>query len=597
MNDSGQASGKGADSSSSQSAASDPAGVLRPSRWRRRLKRLSFGLAVAVVVMAAGLVGTEYYTARPAFCRSCHIMEPYYQSWTRDAHGSTLTVACVECHYAPGEHHTIRAKFRGLSQAVSYFSGRSGASRPRAHVSDASCLTSECHGDGEYLNKALLVGEPRTEKRLVDGREVEVKRAPTVSFEHGKHLRVAKRIDETAKALEQTTARMKAALGEGEIYTFVSRAAVSVDPAPERDARIRGRIREIGSAAVEADALAWGRLEHLKTRLEQLNGLTCAACHTYDASGKQHQTVDRQVCFTCHFSHEAFNRETGECLRCHEAPTRQIAVHEPTTAQPSAVMMDHQEIVRRNIDCSSCHADVVKGHGRVTVRECSHCHDQERYTSEFAERTTKQVEEYHRVHVAGQHARCGDCHVAIQHELAPPALTASREGFLQVVLENCQHCHPNHHHEQVQLLAGTGGEGATIAMPNAMFGSRINCRACHTEPGSDFKGAHLIKATASACVACHSEQYRSTLDQWIHEIAARLKECDEALQDLDKRIEQARLQGRDVPARVLALVAQARANVQILQSGNGIHNRNYALVLLDVSEASLAQAAGLLPAP
>lgn len=596
MTGSGQASGEEADSRKLRAASPDPARLPRSSGWKRRLKRLGLGLAMVLVVMALGLVAAEYYTARPGFCRSCHIMEPYYQSWARDIHGSKLSVACVECHYAPGEQHTIRAKFRGLSQAASYFSGRSGTSRPRAHVSDASCLASGCHGTGDYLDKVLLVGEPRVEMRLVDGREVEVARMPTVRFEHRKHLRVAGRIEETLKALAQTAARLKTTLGEGGTYVAVARAAVSVEPSGERQARIRELVRPIGSAAVEADALALGRLEHLKTRLEQLNGLTCAACHGYDASAKRHQAVDRQACFTCHFSHEAFNKETGECLRCHQAPTRRIAVHGWTTSQPSAVMMDHQEIVRRNIDCSSCHADVVKGQGRVTIRECSHCHDQERYTAEFADRTTRQVEEYHRVHVAAQHARCGDCHAVVRHELAAPALTASHEGFLQVVLENCQHCHPNHHHEQVQLLAGVGGEGATIAMPNAMFGSRINCRACHTEPGSDFKGTELIKATASACVACHSEEYRSTLDQWIHEIAARLKECDDSVKDLDKRIQQARSQGRDVPSRVPALVAQARANVQFLQAGNGIHNRNYALVLLDISEASLQEAARLLPA-
>lgn len=597
MTGSGQASDGGAESRNPRTDEPELAAFSRPSRRRRRIRRLGRALAVTVVVVVVALVTAEYYTARPDFCGSCHIMEPYYQSWTRDVHGSKLSVACVECHYAPGEQHTIRAKFRGLAQAAGYFSGRSGSGRLRTHVSDASCLTSECHGDRVYLNKALPVGEAGTETRLVSSRETEVARTPTVSFVHSKHLQVATRLDETTKALERTTARLKTALGENETYVALAREAASVASSPERDARIRERVRQTGSAAVEADALAWGRLERLKIRLRQLSGMTCAACHTYDASAKQHQAVDRQVCFTCHFSHEAFNKETAECLRCHEAPTRRIAVHGWTSSQPSAVMMDHQEIVRRNIDCSSCHADVVKGRGAVTIRECSQCHHQERYTAEFAERTIRQVEDYHRVHVAAQNARCADCHETIRHELAAPIMTASHEGFLQVVLENCQHCHPNHHHEQVQLLAGIGGRGPTLAMPNAMFGSRTNCRACHTQPGSDLKGASVITATASACVACHNESYGSTLDQWIHEIAVRLKECDNSLKELDKRIEQARSQGRDVPPRVLELAAQVRANVQFLQLGNGIHNRNYALVLLDISEAGLRQAAGLLPEP
>ncbi|MGQ9650216.1 MAG: NapC/NirT family cytochrome c [Phycisphaerae bacterium] len=597
MTGSRQASDGGAESKNPRTNEPEAAGLSRPSRWRRRIRRLGLVLAIVVVAVAVVLVTTEYYTARPDFCRSCHIMEPYYQTWTRDVHGSKLSVACVECHDASGEQHTIRAKLRGLSQVAGYFSGRSGSTRMRTHVSDGSCLTSECHGDGLYLNKVLSLGKAGTETRVVNTRETELTRAPTVSFVHSKHLQAATRLDETTKAIEQTAARLKTALRENEVYVALAREAVSVGSSPDRDARIREKVRQAGSAAIEADALAWGRLERLKIRLKQLSCLTCAACHTYDASARHHQAVDRQVCFTCHFSHEIFNKETAECLRCHEAPTRQIAVHEWTTSQPSPVVMNHQEIVRRNIDCSSCHADVVKGQGQVTIRECLHCHDQERYTAEFAERTIKQVEDYHRVHVAGQHARCADCHEIIRHELAAPIMTASREGFLQVVLENCQHCHPNHHHEQVQLLAGIGGQGPTLAMPNAMFGSRTNCRACHTQPGSDLKGASVITATASACVACHNESYGATLDQWIHEIAVRLQECDDSLKDLDKRIEQARSQGRDVPPRVLELAAQIRANVQFLQLGNGIHNRNYALVLLDISEAGLRQAAGLLPEP
>ncbi len=596
MAGSGQASGE-ADSRNSRTAVPDTGGSHPRSRWRRWLRRFALVLVMAVIVMAVGMVTVENYTARPSFCGSCHIMEPYYQSWKRDVHGSKLTVACVECHYAPGEQHTIHAKFRGLSQVASYFSGRTGSGRSRAHVSDASCLTSECHGDGEYLNKVLVVDKSTTRTRLVDGQEVKVARTPTVNFDHRKHLEVVERLEETRRTLAQTTARLKTALGDDATYAALARSVVSVAPSSDRDAQIHRLVKESGAAALEADALAWGRLEHRKIRLEQLKGLTCAACHAHDASGKKHQVVERRTCFTCHFSHEAFNRETGECLRCHKEPTHQIVVHEAAASQPSAIMMDHREVVRRDIDCASCHADVVRGRGQVTERDCSRCHDQERYMSEFAERTTKQVEEYHRVHVVAQYARCDDCHVTIQHELAAPAMTASSEGFLQVVLDNCQHCHPNHHREQVQLLTGTSDEGATIAMPNTMFGSRINCQACHTQSGSDFKGAPLIKATASACVACHDEPYRAILDQWIHEIATRLKECDDTLKVLDQRIAQARSEGLDIPPRVLELADQARAHVDFLRLGNGIHNRAYALLLLDISEGNLREASGLLPAP
>src|SRR5262245_31942397 len=132
-----------------------PGGRSRLKRWLARA-----GITLVVVALLGGsLVGVaEHRTSQPQFCASCHIMEPYYDSWQADMHGSKLDVACVECHYAPGESTTIHAKLRGLSQVASYFSGRYGATRPRPHVADASCLTSKCHGDGKFMDKPIHFG-------------------------------------------------------------------------------------------------------------------------------------------------------------------------------------------------------------------------------------------------------------------------------------------------------------------------------------------------------------------------------------------------------------------------------------------------------
>src|SRR5262245_4956278 len=150
-------------------ASASPESEARPRRKRSLFRVIGLLMCILLVAMAMSIGGAEYYTSRPDFCGSCPIMDPYYETWTKDKHGAKLDVWCVECHYAPGEQHTVMAKFRGLSQLASYFSGRAGTSRPRAHVNDASCLQSKCHGDGEHLNKSLLIGEPRKEKRIIAG--------------------------------------------------------------------------------------------------------------------------------------------------------------------------------------------------------------------------------------------------------------------------------------------------------------------------------------------------------------------------------------------------------------------------------------------
>lgn len=259
--------------------------------------------------------------------------------------------------------------------------------------------------------------------------------------------------------------------------------------------------------------------------------------------------------------------------------------------------MDHQEIVARGIDCASCHLDVIRGQATVTARECTHCHDQDRYLKDFAVRDTKIVAEYHRVHVAAQRARCVDCHTPIEHSLIDAGRVADDGGFLRPVLDDCRHCHPNHHQQQVQLLTGTGGKGTAHDMPSAMFGSRLNCRACHTEPGSDFKGAPLIEATEQTCVTCHSDDYKALFRQWVDEIASYVQQAESALARVEARTEAIHAAGGQTPERITKLVEQARHNLQLVRAGNGIHNKNYALQLLDISIRNLDEALMALPQP
>lgn len=567
-----------------------PASTTEPAPKRRRLlRKLGIASLILLVVGASGIGGAEYYTARPDFCASCHIMVPYHDSWMKDKHGEKGEVWCVDCHYAPGEHHTVMAKFRGLSQAASYFSGRAGNSRPRAHVNDASCMTSGCHGDNKFLDEVYRIGETRMEKRVVSGHESEVERAPTVSFTHAKHLQVDSRLAETQQQIDAVAARLRAAISP-EQFELVRQAAMSIEPADVREDRMESVTAGLSDATVGGDGAEWMRLEHVKLRLKQLTGINCAACHTYDASGNNHFFVDQQTCFTCHFTNQHFNRDTGECLKCHEPPTRMIQIHAALPGSPTAsapTLMDHRDIVERKIDCVSCHFDVIQGSLSVSARDCTHCHDQARYIEDFEKRTTETVEEYHRVHVEFQRARCQDCHRSVQHKLVDAVHVGSSEEFLRPVIDDCQHCHPGHHSEQVNLLMGRGGEGESREMPNAMFGSRLNCRACHSMAGSDFKGDPLIQATEQTCIACHGNDYKQLFHQWLGELDSSVKEAETTLLRVDERIRMLTDQGRTIDPEIEKLVTQARHNIHFVKTGNGIHNKNYALQLLDISVRDL----------
>lgn len=99
-----------------------------------------------IVLLTAGVVISEKIltiTENPDFCgKNCHIMRPYYDSWSASAHSD---VRCVECHYEPGLIGHIKGKINGLMQFYSYESTSSEtyAAQLNARVSDENCLI--CH--------------------------------------------------------------------------------------------------------------------------------------------------------------------------------------------------------------------------------------------------------------------------------------------------------------------------------------------------------------------------------------------------------------------------------------------------------------------
>jgi len=98
-----------------------------------------------IVLISTGVVVSEkvlVITENPDFCgKNCHIMRPYYDSWSKSAHND---VRCVECHYEPGLIGHIKGKINGLTQFFSYETSSEGyPGQLYAKVSDENCLI--CH--------------------------------------------------------------------------------------------------------------------------------------------------------------------------------------------------------------------------------------------------------------------------------------------------------------------------------------------------------------------------------------------------------------------------------------------------------------------
>lgn len=562
-------------STSNNEQSTPSAEPTRSPRWKRWLVRGGISFAILLVVMSIMAVGTEYYTSRPEFCASCHVMHAYYEGWSSDVHAAADARAiCVDCHYAPGEHHTLMAKFRGLSQVASYFTGRYGASRPRAHVSTASCLTSECHGDQSFMDKVLQLG--------------------TVTFVHAKHMNPDSEMLTAARSeFAEARARLVKAVGAEQVDQ-IDHIAGQLGTASQMHSKLREHMESAGLESNINDAIDYAGQLHVKLRVDHLENLQCASCHQFDASLGDHFAVSKQTCYTCHFMNQPFNTSTGECLSCHEPPSGPVAIHEMSATSSSPVMMDHTTILENNVDCVSCHSDLLHGTGTVTIRECTNCHDQARFMKDFESATADTVRAYHEVHAAHQHARCNDCHAMIDHHLVPAASPSDTESLLAPVRADCQHCHPNHHSEQVDVLLGRGGFAGDVAvLPNQMAGARASCRACHTASGEDEKGDPVVTSTLASCRGCHGDDYEQLFNEWKHAIHARLEEAQSVYEEAEALLAAANVSD-DARDAASTRIRRAAGNIHLVATANGIHNKNYALVLLDQAIADLDAAMALL---
>lgn len=131
-------------------------------------------LAVGVIIAISGLIGSEYYTAQPQFCGSCHTMKKPYDSWAKSGHRD---VKCIDCHFAPGKESFLTAKFRGMEHFFLFLSSSVDAAEDQEllKISTPGCATSVCHIGERFPESKVKHAEnvPSTHKphedRIIEG--------------------------------------------------------------------------------------------------------------------------------------------------------------------------------------------------------------------------------------------------------------------------------------------------------------------------------------------------------------------------------------------------------------------------------------------
>jgi nitrate/TMAO reductase-like tetraheme cytochrome c subunit len=309
------------------------------------------GLVIFVIMTVMG--GAVRYSESPSFCRSCHIMEPYYQAWKTGAHKG---VACVECHYPPAAPQTIAwKKFQALSQVAKYVT-RTYSSKPFAEVDDQSCMRSGCHAT-----------------RLLEGK---ILTKTGIKFDHREHLTQLRR----GRQLRCTSCHSQVVVGRHIEVTYETCFLCHFKGRGEgRDLKPLGGCQACHDLPSKTIVLGGMKFNH-KEFLAQKK-LDCQSCHVDLVHGKGDVPQDR--CFTCHNQPEKIARygdiafvhanhvtkHNVACFHCHEMMTHGFsagaaeALPKPgkTLPEPPAGAVAHAGAPTLGVDCAYCHQRMHTG--------------------------------------------------------------------------------------------------------------------------------------------------------------------------------------------------------------------------------------------
>lgn len=334
---------------------------------------------------------------------------------------------------------------------------------------------------------------------------------------------------------------------------------------------------------------------------KQIDGqqVNCTSCHEH-SSERKHFEVVKATCSLCHFKNTKFNEGRGKCEMCHELPEKPIQTsgENPIT---------HQMLQKAKVPCVSCHIELIEasgggqyeayfengelktalvvGAGRIKKENCLGCHDQEKEIQEAGKK-----ELMHQKHVTKKNASCLDCHRPIKHAKAnleqPMGQGHSKGGSNQPALYGCTACHPDAHRYQHLLAMGLERKGV-FKSPDPMYKTRTNCLGCHVEKKSTDKGQRVMGASAKTCVRCHTKDHEKMLKDWEIELAKEIKYAKEVEHEaLDALAESTSKLSESKLAEAVKMLDDGRENLQIVVFGNGVHNKKYAMMLIDATITS-----------
>ncbi len=343
---------------------------------------ISLGVLFGIIVIS--FISIQV-TSQPSFCKTCHYMEPYYDSWKASVHSD---VTCTQCHFPPGLAGTIRGKIEGLVQVVNYVSSSYSRRKPWAEIEDASCLRSGCHVVEKLNSDVVFKG---------------------VHFNHKKHLAPMR----LGKELRCTSCHSQIVQGD---HIKVSETTCFLCHFKESEFRTKNLVAKMSDCKKCHQWENLSKEEREKSKFDHLmvtkNNIKCKQCHTNPVIGDGF--VPKENCYKCHWDMERLGRfdevellhtqhikeHKVECINCHFPIQHKINrldpqselncnmchtdMHHEQKALFTGIKIDSIEGIPNpmytvGLDCSSCHIfhQTIDGDSSVKTakpKSCETCH-------------------------------------------------------------------------------------------------------------------------------------------------------------------------------------------------------------------------------
>ena len=137
------------------------------AKWRDFLNAISYkqkvapttlsGIAVGLVILFMYLLRMHTYIIGddPAACINCHIMSPYYATWSHSSHGRDVT--CNDCH-VPNDNIAAHYAFKGIDgmKHVAYFITHSEHQAIQAESMSDEVIMDNCIRCHKQLNQEFV---------------------------------------------------------------------------------------------------------------------------------------------------------------------------------------------------------------------------------------------------------------------------------------------------------------------------------------------------------------------------------------------------------------------------------------------------------